>query len=106
MEPYLRSPICFHGVFKGRVPFNYGLESLAFTPLKKGVEQGYDRRGPAFHCSSTALSLIVFHLQQVARLGDEFFFNLKLLYFTCLKTRKGVVSLDGNVQQMLTVTVQ
>jgi len=52
MEPYLRSPICFHGVFKGRVPFYeyYGLESLTFTPLKKGVEQGYDRRVPLFHC--------------------------------------------------------
>ena len=44
-----RSPICFHGVFKGRVPFCYGLESLTFTLLKKGAEQGYDRRGPTFH---------------------------------------------------------
>jgi len=51
MEPHLRSPICFHGVFKGRVPYYYGLESLAFTPPKKGVEQGYDRRGPLFHCT-------------------------------------------------------
>lgn len=51
MEPHLRSSICFHGVFKGRVPFYYGLESLTFTPLKKGVEQGYDRSCPSSNCT-------------------------------------------------------
>jgi len=50
MEPYLLSPICFHAVFKGRVPSYCGLESLTFTPLKKGVEKGYGRRGRLFHC--------------------------------------------------------
>jgi len=38
--------------------------------------------------------------------AEGFFFYLKLFYFTCLQARKGLVSLDGNVQQMLTVTVQ
>jgi len=38
--------------------------------------------------------------------GRRIFFSLKLFYFTCLQVRKGLVSLDDNVQQMWTLTVQ
>jgi hypothetical protein len=38
--------------------------------------------------------------------GRRIFFSLKLFYSTYLQVRKGLVSLEGNVQQMLTVTAQ